>query len=31
MVFPDEGHGFTRTENWLKALGASAHFLEEHL
>jgi len=31
MVFPDEGHGFTRTENFLKALGATARFLETHL
>jgi dipeptidyl aminopeptidase/acylaminoacyl peptidase len=31
MVFPDEGHGFTRTENLLKAIGASARFLVEHL
>lgn len=31
LVFPDEGHGFTRTENYLKALGATARFLEQHL
>jgi dipeptidyl aminopeptidase/acylaminoacyl peptidase len=31
MVFPDEGHGFTRTENLLKAVGASARFLVDHL
>jgi dipeptidyl aminopeptidase/acylaminoacyl peptidase len=31
MVFPDEGHGFTRTENLLKAVGASARFLVERL
>lgn len=27
MVFPDEGHGFTKSENLLKAMGASARFL----
>ena len=31
MVLPDEGHGFTKTENLLKAMGASALFLTEHL
>lgn len=31
MVFPDEGHGFTRTENFLKALGATARFLSDRL
>ena len=31
LVFPDEGHGFTRMENALRALGASARFLTDHL
>jgi dipeptidyl aminopeptidase/acylaminoacyl peptidase len=31
MVFEDEGHGFTKTANWLKALRASAEWLERHL
>jgi dipeptidyl aminopeptidase/acylaminoacyl peptidase len=31
MVFEDEGHGFTKTSNWLKALRASAGWLEQHL
>jgi dipeptidyl aminopeptidase/acylaminoacyl peptidase len=31
MVFEDEGHGFTKTSNWLKALGASADWLVGHL
>ncbi len=30
-VYEDEGHGFTKRENLLKALGDIAHFLEEHL
>ena len=30
-VYPDEGHGFTKRENLLKALGDIARFLEEHL
>jgi dipeptidyl aminopeptidase/acylaminoacyl peptidase len=31
MIFPDEGHGFSRTENYLKALGATARFLRDGL
>jgi dipeptidyl aminopeptidase/acylaminoacyl peptidase len=31
MVFDDEGHGFTKTANSLKALKASAEWLEKHL
>ena len=31
MVFEDEGHGFTKTSNFLRALRASAEWLEEHL
>lgn len=31
LVFPDEGHGFTRTENFLKALGETARFLTDRL
>lgn len=31
MVFEDEGHGFTKPANYLKALKASALFLENHL
>ena len=31
IVFEDEGHGFTKTANWLKALGASAAWFEQHL
>ena len=31
MVFEDEGHGFTKTANWLKALGAAAAWFEQHL
>ena len=31
MVFTDEGHGFTKSENMLKALGASARFLTKRL
>jgi dipeptidyl aminopeptidase/acylaminoacyl peptidase len=30
-VYEDEGHGFTKRENELKALGDIAGFLEEHL
>lgn len=30
-VYEDEGHGFTKRENELKALGDIAMFLEEHL
>ena len=30
-VYEDEGHGFTRRENELKAMGDVAAFLEEHL
>ncbi|MGD9710592.1 MAG: prolyl oligopeptidase family serine peptidase [Thermomicrobiales bacterium] len=30
-VYDDEGHGFTRKENELKAMGDSAAFLTEHL
>jgi dipeptidyl aminopeptidase/acylaminoacyl peptidase len=31
MVFEDEGHGFTKTANMLKALKATAEWLEKHL
>jgi dipeptidyl aminopeptidase/acylaminoacyl peptidase len=31
MVFEDEGHGFTKTANTLKALRATAEWLEKHL
>ena len=31
MVFDDEGHGFTKRANLLKALGATARFLSERL
>jgi len=31
MVFDDEGHGFTKTANSLKALKATAEWLEKHL
>lgn len=31
MVFQDEGHGFTKTANYLRALRASAEWLEEYL
>lgn len=31
MVFEDEGHTFTKTANWLKALKASADWFEKHL
>lgn len=31
VVFPDEGHGFTKTENILKAIGTTARYLAEHL
>ncbi len=31
MVFEDEGHGFTKPANYLKALKASALWLEKHL
>jgi dipeptidyl aminopeptidase/acylaminoacyl peptidase len=31
LVFDDEGHGFTKTENLLKAIGTSARFLSDHL
>ena len=30
-VYPDEGHGFTRRVNELKALGDAATFMEQHL
>ncbi len=30
-VYEDEGHGFTKKENELKAIGDSAAFFEEHL
>lgn len=30
-VFEDEGHGFTKPANWLKALRASAEWLERYL
>lgn len=31
MVFDDEGHGFTKTSNLLKAIKASAEWFEQHL
>jgi len=31
MVFEDEGHGFTKTSNWLKALRATADWFEKYL
>ena len=31
IVFDDEGHGFTKRQNELKAHGASAAWLERHL
>lgn len=31
LVFDDEGHGFTKTDNLLRALGSSARFLADHL
>jgi dipeptidyl aminopeptidase/acylaminoacyl peptidase len=31
IVFEDEGHGFTKTANWLKALKASVDWLEKRL
>jgi len=31
MVFEDEGHGFTKTANWHKALRATARWLETYL
>jgi len=31
IVFEDEGHGFTKPANYLKALKSSALFLEKHL
>jgi dipeptidyl aminopeptidase/acylaminoacyl peptidase len=31
MVFEDEGHGFTKTANWLKALRATVAWFEKHL
>ncbi len=31
MVFEDEGHGFTKTANSLKAMRASAEWLEKYL
>ncbi len=31
LVFPDEGHGFTRTENALRAIGAAGDFLVRRL
>jgi dipeptidyl aminopeptidase/acylaminoacyl peptidase len=30
-VYPDEGHGFTKRENELKALRDTAAFMETHL
>ena len=30
-VYPDEGHGFTKRTNELKALGDTATFMEQHL
>ena len=31
LVFPDEGHGFTKTANLLRAYGTVARFLTDHL
>ena len=31
IVFPDEGHGFTKSENTRKGFGAAAQFLVEKL
>jgi dipeptidyl aminopeptidase/acylaminoacyl peptidase len=31
VVFPDEGHGFTKRENEVKAYGAILEFLDQHL
>jgi dipeptidyl aminopeptidase/acylaminoacyl peptidase len=31
MVFEDEGHGFTKTANWLRALRATAEWFEKYL
>ena len=31
LAFADEGHGFTKTENMLKAMGAATRFLTERL
>jgi dipeptidyl aminopeptidase/acylaminoacyl peptidase len=31
LVFEDEGHGFTKTANTLRALRRSAEWLEQHL
>ena len=31
MVFDDEGHGFTKRTNELKAYGLAAEWLEQHL
>ena len=31
LVFPDEGHGFLKLENELKAYSAAAEFLQKHL
>ena len=31
LVFPDEGHGFTKPENLQRAYGAAARFLTDHL
>jgi len=31
MVFPDEGHGFTKRENQIKGYGAILVFLDEYL
>lgn len=30
-VYPDEGHGFAKRDNWIKAFGDSADFLVEQL
>jgi dipeptidyl aminopeptidase/acylaminoacyl peptidase len=31
VVFEDEGHGFTKRQNEIKAMQLSAEFLERHL
>jgi dipeptidyl aminopeptidase/acylaminoacyl peptidase len=31
IVFPDEGHGFARTDNQLKAMGETVRFLKDRL
>jgi dienelactone hydrolase len=31
IVFPDEGHGFTRKKNQIEGYGAILRFLDKHL